>query len=109
MKTIKDLKNYVKSTSRLVMKDIVDMNSFYNASEWVIVLNMRNEIKKKSKAIYKEFRDILNKEDTLLIVGNYGVTGRLRISKDKIHYVPGQDARMEIHNHFRAYLETIYK
>ena len=109
MKTIKDLKNYVKSTSRLVMKDIVDMNSFYNASEWVIVLNMRNEIKKKSKAIYKEFRDILNKEDTLLIVGNYGVTGRLRISKDKIHYVPGQDARMEIHNHFRAYLETNYK
>ena len=109
MKTIKDLKNYVKSTSRLVMKDIVDMNSFYNASEWVIVLNMRNEIKKKSKAIYKEFRDILNKEDTALIVGNYGVTGRLRISKDKIHYVPGQDARMEIHNHFRAYLETNYK
>ena len=105
MKTIKDLKNYVKSTSRLVMKDIVDMNSFYNASEWVIVLNMRNEIKKKSKAIYKEFRDILNKENTPLIVGNYGVTGRLRISKDKIHYVPGQDARMEIHNHFRAYLE----
>ena len=109
MKTIKDLKNYVKSTSRLVMKDIVDMNSFYNASEWVIVLNMRNEIKKKSKAIYKEFRDILNKENTPLIVGNYGVTGRLRISKDKIHYVPGQDARMEIHNHFRAYLETNYK
>ena len=109
MKTIKDLKNYVKSTSRLVMKDIVDMNSFYNASEWVIVLNMRNEIKKKSRGIYKEFRDILNKEDTPLIVGNYGVTGRLRISKDKIHYVPGQDARMEIHNHFRAYLETNYK
>ena len=109
MKTIKDLKNYVKSTSRLVMKDIVDMNSLYNASEWVIVLNMRNEIKKKSKAIYKEFRDILNKQDTPLIVGNYGVTGRLRISKDKIHYVPGQDARMEIHNHFRAYLETNYK
>ena len=109
MKTIKDLKNYVKSTSRLVMKDIVDMNSFYNASEWVIVLNMRNEIKKKSRGIYKEFRDILNKENTPLIVGNYGVTGRLRISKDKIHYVPGQDARMEIHNHFRAYLETNYK
>ena len=109
MKTIKDLKNYVKSTSRLVMKDIVDMNSLYNASEWVIVLNMRNEIKKKSRGIYKEFRDILNKEDTPLIVGNYGVTGRLRISKDKIHYVPGQDARMEIHNHFRAYLETNYK
>ena len=109
MKTIKDLKNYVKSTSRLVMKDIVDMNSLYNASEWVIVLNMRNEIKKKSRGIYKEFRDILNKEDTPLIVGNYGSTGRLRISEDKIHYVPGQDARMEIHNHFRAYLETIYK
>ena len=44
-----------------------------------------------------------------LIVGNYGVTGRLRISENKIHYVSGQDARMEIHNHFRAYLETIYK
>ena len=109
MKTIKDLKNYVKSTSRLVMKDIVDMNSLYNASEWVIVLNMRNKIKKKSKAIYKEFRDILNKEDTPLIVGEYGSTGRLRISKDEIHYVPGQDARMEIHNYLRAYLETNYK
>ena len=109
MKTIKDLKNYVKSTSRLVMKDIVDMNSFYNASEWVIVLNMRNEIKKKSKAIYKEFRDILDNDNLPLIVGNYGVTGRLRISESEIHYVPGQDARMEIHNHLRAYLETNYK
>ena len=109
MKTIKDLKNYVKSTSRLVMKDIVDMNSFYNASEWVIVLNMRNEIKKKSKQIYKEFRDILDNDNLPLIVGNYGSTGRLRIEENKIHYVPGQDARMEIHNHLRAYLETNYK
>ena len=109
MKTIKDLKNYVKSTSRLVMKDIVDMNSFYNASEWVIVLNMRNKIKKKSRAIYKEFRDILDNDNLPLIVGNYGVTGRLRIEEDNIHYVAGQDARMEIHNHLRAYLETIYK
>ena len=109
MKTIKDLKNYVKSTSRLVMKDLVDMNSFYNASEWVIVLNMRNEIKKKSKAIYKEFRDILKDDNLPLIVGNYGSTGRLRIRENEIHYVAGQDARMEIHNHFRAYLETHYK
>lgn len=109
MKTIKDLKNYVKSTSRLVMKDLVDMNSFYNASEWVIVLNMRNEIKKKSKAIYKEFRDILDNDNLPLIVGEYGSTGRLRIEKDNIHYVAGQDARMEIHNHLRAYLEKNYK
>ena len=109
MKTIKDLKNYVKSTSRLVMKDLVDMNSFYNASEWVIVLNMRKEIKKKSKAIYKEFRNILDNDNLPLIVGNYGSTGRLRIEKDNIHYVAGQDARMEIHNHLRAYLETNYK
>ena len=91
------------------MKDIVDMNSFYNASEWVIVLNMRNEIKKKSKQIYKEFRDILDNDNLPLIVGNYGSTGRLRIEENKIHYVAGQDARMEIHNHLRAYLETNYK
>jgi len=109
MKTIKDLKNYVKSTSRLVMKDLVDMNSFYNASEWVIVLNMRNEIKKKSKQIYKEFKDILKNDNLPLIVGNYGSTGRLRIEENKIHYVAGQDARMEIHNHLRSYLETNYK
>ena len=109
MKTIKDLKNYVKSTSRLVMKDLVDMNSFYNASEWVIVLNMRNEIKKKSKAIYKEFRDILKDDNLPLIVGNYGTSGRLVIRENKIHYKANQEERREIHNHLRAYLETNYK
>ena len=108
MKTIKDLKNYVKHNSRIVLKDCID-TTFFNYSEWAIIQEMKNKVKKKSKAIYKEFRDILNKEDTPLIVGEYGSTGRLRISEDKIHYVPGQDARMEIHNHLRAYLETNYK
>ena len=108
MKTIKDLKNYVKHNSRIVLKDCID-TTFFNYSEWAIIQDMKKEVKKKSKAIYKEFRNILNKDDMPLIVGNYGSTGRLRISEDEIHYVPGQDARMEIHNHFRAYLETIYK
>ena len=108
MKTIKDLKNYVKHNSRIVLKDCID-TTFFNYSEWAIIQDMKKEVKKKSKAIYKEFRHILNKDDMPLIVGNYGSTGRLRISEDEIHYVPGQDARMEIHNHFRAYLETIYK
>ena len=91
------------------MKDIVDMNSFYNASEWVIVLNMRNEIKKKSKQIYKEFRDILDNDNLPLIVGNYGSSGRLVIKEDKIKYKPNQDERAEIHNHLRAYLEKNYR
>ena len=108
MKTIKDLKNYVKSTSRIVLKDCIDTECFH-FSEWAIIQDMKKQVKNKSKAIYKEFRDILNKDDMPLIVGNYGSTGRLRIEKDNIHYVAGQDARMEIHNHLRAYLETNYK
>jgi hypothetical protein len=108
MKTIKDLKNYVKNTSKIVLKDCID-TTFFNYSEWAIIQEMKNKVKKKSKAIYKEFRDILDNDNLPLIVGNYGVTGRLRISEDKIHYVAGQDARMEIHNHLRAYLETNYK
>ena len=108
MKTIKDLKNYVKHNSRIVLKDCID-TTFFNYSEWAIIQDMKKRVKKNSKEIYKEFRDILNKEDTPLIVGNYGSTGRLRIEENKINYVPGQDARMEIHNHLRAYLETNYK
>jgi len=108
MKTIKDLKNYVKHNSRIVLKDCIDTECFHY-SEWKILQDMKEEVKKKSRAIYKEFRNILDNDNLPLIVGNYGVTGRLRISEDKIHYVAGQDARMEIHNHLRAYLETIYK
>jgi len=108
MKTIKDLKNYVKYNSRIVLKDYMD-TTFFNYSEWAIIQDMKNKVKKKSKAIYKEFRDILNKDDMPLVVGNYGVSGRLRISEDKIYYVPGQDARVEIHNYLRAYLEKNYK
>ena len=108
MKTIKDLKNYVKSTSRYCIKDYLDPMCFYQ-SEYNLLMEERNKVKKRSKQIYKEFRDILNKDDMPLIVGNYGSTGRLRIEENKIHYVPGQDARMEIHNHLRAYLEANYK
>ena len=108
MKTIKDLKNYVKSTSRYCIKDYLDPMCFYQ-SEYNLLMEERNKVKKRSKQIYKEFRDILNKDDMPLIVGNYGSTGRLRIEENKIHYVPGQDARMEIHNHLRAYLETNYR
>ena len=108
MKTIKDLKNYVKHNSRIVLKDCIDTECFHY-SEWAIIQDMKKEVKKKSKTIYKEFRNILDNDNLPLIVGEYGSTGRLRISEDEIHYVAGQDARMEIHNHLRAYLETIYK
>jgi len=108
MKTIKDLKNYVKQNSRIVLKDYLNPQ-FYYASEYQLLIDQRNKVKKKSRAIYKEFRDILDNDNLPLIVGNYGSTGRLRIEKDNIHYVAGQDARMEIHNHLRAYLETNYK
>jgi len=108
MKTIKDLKNYVKHNSRIVLKDCIDTECFHY-SEWKIIQDMKEKVKKKSKAIYKEFRNILDNDNLPLIVGNYGSTGRLRISENEIHYVAGQDARMEIHNHLRAYLETNYK
>jgi len=108
MKTIKDLKNYVKKTSRYLVKDYLDPMCFYQ-SEYNLLMEERKKVKKKSKEIYKEFRDILKDDNLPLIVGNYGSTGRLRIEENKIHYVAGQDARMEIHNHFRAYLETHYK
>jgi len=108
MKTIKDLKNYVKQNSRIVLKDCIDTR-FFNHSEWAIIQDMKKEVKKNSKQIYKEFRDILKNDNLPLIVGNYGSTGRLRIDNNKIHYVAGQDARTEIHNHLRSYLETNYK
>ena len=108
MKTIKDLKNYVKHNSRIVLKDCIDTECFHY-SEWAIIQDMKKQVKKKSKAIYKEFRNILDNDNLPLIVGEYGSTGRLRISENEIHYVAGQDARMEIHNHLRAYLETNYK
>ena len=108
MKTIKDLKNYVKKTSRYLVKDYLDPMCFYQ-SEYNLLMEERKKVKKNSKQIYKEFRDILKDDNLPLIVGNYGSTGRLRIEENKIHYVAGQDARMEIHNHFRAYLETHYK
>jgi len=108
MKTIKDLKNYVKKTSRYLVKDYLDPMCFYQ-SEYNLLMEERKKVKKKSKEIYKEFRDILKDDNLPLIVGNYGSTGRLRIDNNKIHYVAGQDARTEIHNHLRAYLETHYK
>ena len=108
MKTIKDLKNYVKKTSRYLVKDYLDPQ-FYYASEYQLLMEERNKVKKRSKQIYKEFRDILNKDDMPLIVGNYGSTGRLVIKENKIKYKPNQDERAEIHNHLRAYLETNYK
>ena len=80
MKTIKDLKNYVKHNSRIVLKDCID-TTFFNYSEWAIIQDMKKEVKKKSKAIYKEFRNILNKDDMPLIVGNYWFHFRLRISE----------------------------
>ena len=108
MRTIKDLKNYVKNTSRYCVKDYLDPMCFYQ-SEYDLLMEERNKVKKRSKQIYKEFRDILDNDNLPLIVGNYGSTGRLRIEENRIHYVPGQDARMEIHNHLRAYLETNYR
>ena len=108
MKTIKDLKNYVKKTSRYLVKDYLDPQ-FYYASEYNLLMEERNKVKKNSKQIYKEFRDILKDDNLPLIVGNYGTSGRLVIRENKIHYKANQDERTEIHNHLRNYLETNYK
>ena len=108
MKTIKDLKNYVKYHTRIVVKDLVDIK-WASGTELMLINDMKVKKNKLSKRIYKEFRTLLNNDSLPLISGNYGSTGRLKISENKIHYVAGQDARMEIHNHLRAYLETNYK
>jgi len=108
MKTIKDLKNYVKKTSRYLVKDYLDPMCFYQ-SEYNLLMEERNKVKKNSKKIYKEFRDILKNDNLPLIVGNYGTSGRLVIRENKIHYKANQEERREIHNHLRAYLETNYK
>ena len=108
MKTIKDLKNYVKKTSRYLVKDYLDPMCFYQ-SEYNLLMEERNKVKKNSKQIYKEFKDILKDDNLPLIVGNYGTSGRLVIRENKIHYKANQEERIEIHNHLRAYLETHYK
>jgi len=108
MKTIKDLKNYVKKTSRYLVKDYLDPMCFYQ-SEYNLLMEERNKVKKNSKKLYKEFRDILKDDNLPLIVGNYGTSGRLVIRENKIHYKANQDERTEIHNHLRNYLETHYK
>tara|TARA_Y100000589_G_scaffold303242_1_gene315453 strand:- start:525 stop:851 length:327 start_codon:yes stop_codon:yes gene_type:complete len=108
MRTIKDLKNYVKNTSRYCVKDYLDPMCFYQ-SEYDLLMEERNKVKKRSKQIYKEFRDILDNDNLPLIVGNYGSTGRLVIKENKIQYKPNQDERAEIHNHLRAYLEKNYR
>jgi len=108
MKTIKDLKNYVKKTSRYLVKDYLDPICFYQ-SEYNLLMEERKKVKKNSKQIYKEFRDILKDDNLPLIVGNYGTSGRLVIRENKIHYKANQEERREIHNHLRAYLETNYK
>ena len=41
-----------------------------------------------------------------LISGNYGSTGRLKISENKINYIAGQDARMELHYCLEDYLKN---
>jgi len=108
MKTIKDLKNFVKNTSRYCIKDYLDPMCFYQ-SEYDLLMEQRNKVKKRSKEIYKEFRNILDNDNLPLIVGTYGVDNRLVIKEDKIQYKAGQDERIEIHKYFKAYLETIYK
>ena len=79
MKTIKDLKNYVKYHTRIVVKDLVDIN-YASGSK-------------------------LNNENLPLISGSYGSTGRLKISENKINYVSGQDARLELHYCLEDYLK----
>ena len=43
MKTIKDLKNYVKKTSRYCIKDYLDPQCFY-ASEYQTLMEERNKV-----------------------------------------------------------------
>ena len=104
MKTIKDLKNYVKYHTRIVVKDLVDIN-YASGTELMLINDMRVKKNKLSKRIYKEYRTLLNNDSLSLIPGNYGSTGRLKISENKINYVSGQDARLELHYCLEDYLK----
>ena len=103
MKTIKDLKNYVKYHTRIVVKDLVDIN-YASGTELMLINDMKIKKNKLSKRIYKEYRTLLNNDSLPLISGNYGSTGRLKISENKINYVSGQDARLELHYCLEDYL-----
>jgi len=78
MKTIKDLKNYVKYHTRIVVKDLVDIN-YASGSELMLINDMKIKKNKLSKRIYKEYRTLLNNENLPLISGNYGASGRLKL------------------------------
>ena len=103
MKTIKHLKNYVKYHTRIVIKDLVDIK-YASGTELMLINDMRVKKNKLSKSIYKEYRTLLTNDSLSLIPGNYGSTGRLKISENKINYVSGQDARLELHYCLEDYL-----
>ena len=104
MKTIKHLKNYVKYHTRIVIKDLVDIK-YASGTELMLINDMKIKKNKLSKRIYKEYRTLLNNENLPLISGSYGSTGRLKISENKINYVSGQDARLELHYCLEDYLK----
>ena len=85
------------------IKDLVDIQ-WASGTELMLINDMRVKKNKLSKRIYKEYRTLLNNENLTLIPGNYGSTGRLKISENKINYVSGQDARLELHYCFEDYL-----
>ena len=103
MKTIKDFKNNVTYHTRIVVKDLVDIK-WASGTELMLINDMKVKKNKLSKRIYKEYRILLNNNSLPLISGNYGVTGRLKISENKINYVSGQDARLELHYCLEEYL-----
>jgi len=103
MKTIKDLKNYVKYNTRIVLKDLVDIK-YASGTELMLINDMKVKKNKLSKKIYKQYRNLLDNDNLILISGNYGSSGRLRIEENKIHYVAGQDARLELHYCLEDYL-----
>ena len=41
MKTIKDLKNYVKYNTRIVLKDLVDIKSIHDVQQYTCHLQLR--------------------------------------------------------------------
>jgi len=104
MKTIKDLKNYVKYNTRIVLKDLVDIE-YCSGTELMLINDMKVKKNMLSKKIYKQYRNLLNNDNLILISGNYGSTGRLKISENKINYISGQDARMELHYCLEDYLK----
>lgn len=96
--TIANLKAFVRAQSKR------DYNNYIGAYEsWE---RETLSIKTQRCRVYRKFKSRWMNADETLVPGNYGPTGRLRITDNGIDYVPGQYAPVEIWDMVYEYLEA---